>query len=96
MNTQELNDAFHVLASSPNYTTFELKSNKLKVTVVPATSAFNTIHSQIVYHVGSAEEGVGYTGSTHLLEHLMFKSKNPKYKDIFSALEPAGATINAR
>ncbi len=25
----------------------------------------------------------------------MFKSKNPKYKDIFSALEPAGATINA-
>ena len=64
MNTQELNDAFHVLASSPNYTTFELKSNKLKVTVVPATSAFNTIHSQVVYHVGSAEEGVGYTGST--------------------------------
>lgn len=25
----------------------------------------------------------------------MFKSKNPKYQDIFSALEPAGATINA-
>ena len=27
----------------------------------------------VVYHVGSRNEAVGYTGSTHLLEHLMFK-----------------------
>ena len=27
----------------------------------------------ITYHVGSRNEAIGYTGSTHLLEHLMFK-----------------------
>lgn len=64
MATKELNEAFHVLASSPYYTTFEMKSNNLKVTVVPKASGHNSVHANIVYHVGSAEEGVGYTGST--------------------------------
>jgi len=87
---------FHVLSSTEHYTTYELKSNQLKVTIVPCQSINNTIHSQVIYHVGSADERVGYTGSTHLLEHLMFKSSNnPRGEDIFTAMEPAGATINA-
>ena len=64
MTTEEFNDAFHVLASSPHYTTFEMKSNNLKVTVVPKASGYNSVMANIVYHVGSGEEGVGYTGST--------------------------------
>jgi len=27
----------------------------------------------MIYHVGSRNEAVGYTGSTHFLEHMMFK-----------------------
>ena len=27
----------------------------------------------VLYKVGSRNEAVGYTGSTHLLEHMMFK-----------------------
>ena len=91
-----MSEHFHVLSSTSNYTTYELKSNKLKVTVVPCASPFNTISTQMIYHVGSGDERVGYTGSTHLLEHLMFKSSaNPSGKDIFTSMEKAGATINA-
>ena len=91
-----MSEHFHVLSSTSNYTTYELKSNKLKVTVVPCPSPFNTISTQMIYHVGSGDERVGYTGSTHLLEHLMFKSSaNPSGKDIFTSMEKAGATINA-
>ena len=88
---------FEVLASEGNhYTTFRLKDNGLKVTVVPCETPFNSIHSQVIYQVGSADEKVNYTGSTHLLEHLMFKSSaNPAVKNIFEVMEPAGATINA-
>lgn len=88
---------FEVLASEGNhYTTFRLKDNGLKVTVVPCETPFNSIHSQVIYQVGSADEKVGFTGSTHLLEHLMFKSSaNPAVENIFEVMEPAGATINA-
>lgn len=88
---------FEVLASEGgHYTTFRLKDNGLKVTIVPCETPFNSVHSQVIYQVGSADEKVGYTGSTHLLEHLMFKSSaNPAVKNIFEVMEPAGATINA-
>lgn len=65
--TYTMSEHFHVLSSTSNYTTYELKSNKLKVTVVPCASPFNTISTQMIYHVGSGDERVGYTGSTHLL-----------------------------
>ena len=88
---------FEVLASEgQHYTTFRLKDNGLKVTVVGCETPFNSVHSQVIYHVGSADEKVGYSGSTHLLEHLLFKSSaNPAVKNIFEVMEPAGATINA-
>lgn len=97
MSSSDFINSFEVLASEGNhYTTFRLKDNGLKVTVVPCETPFNSIHSQVIYNVGSADEKVGYTGSTHLLEHLMFKSSaNPAVKDIFEVMEPAGATINA-
>ena len=53
----------------------------------------------IVYHVGSRNEAIGYTGATHLLEHLMFKG-TPEYQRekgtaIDAVLEALGARFNA-
>ena len=53
----------------------------------------------VVYHVGSRNEAVGYTGATHLLEHLMFKG-TPEYQRekgtaIAAVLEALGARFNA-
>jgi zinc protease len=38
----------------------------------------------VTYHVGSRNEAIGYTGSTHLLEHLMFKGSTQynKVRDV--------------
>ncbi|HEY7112796.1 MAG TPA: pitrilysin family protein [Thermoanaerobaculia bacterium] len=53
----------------------------------------------VVYRVGSRNEAVGYTGATHLLEHLMFKG-TPDYRReagtaIAAVLEALGARFNA-
>ena len=97
MSSSDFLNSFEVLASEGSrYTTFRLKNNGLKITIVGCETPFNSIHSQVIYQVGSADEKIGYTGSTHLLEHLMFKSSaNPAVKNIFDVMEPAGATINA-
>nr|WP_163407110.1 pitrilysin family protein [Flavobacterium ajazii] len=54
---------------------------------------------QIVYRVGSKHEVLGNTGSTHLLEHLMFKGTptfNRKNGNaIFDVLQNTGAEMNA-
>lgn len=54
---------------------------------------------QIVYRVGSKHEVTGNTGSTHLLEHLMFKGTPTFNKrngnSIFNVLQGMGAQMNA-
>jgi zinc protease len=55
---------------------YKLGSNDLQVLLVPDTSV-PVAGCMVTYKVGSRNEGIGYTGSAHLLEHLMFKgSKN--------------------
>lgn len=53
----------------------------------------------IVYKVGSRNEAVGYTGSTHLLEHMMFKGtptfNKTKNTQIAATLQKIGADFNA-
>jgi zinc protease len=53
----------------------------------------------VTYHVGSRNEAKGHTGSTHILEHLLFKdSKNfnkENGKEITHYLDWLGASINA-
>ncbi len=53
----------------------------------------------VTYLVGSRHEAVGYTGATHLLEHLMFKGskKFPPQKGIpvLDAFAKKGAEVNA-
>lgn len=56
------------------------------------------VTAQVTYHVGSKHEVSGNTGSTHLLEHLMFKG-TPKYNKVTisipNVLGNEGARMNA-
>lgn len=53
----------------------------------------------VTYHVGSRNEAIGYTGATHLLEHLMFKGSEKFNKEskstVWDLLETKGALVNA-
>ncbi len=53
----------------------------------------------ITFHVGSRNEAKGHTGSTHILEHLLFKNseqfKKEEGKELATLLEGMGASLNA-
>jgi zinc protease len=53
----------------------------------------------VIYRVGSRNEAVGYTGATHLLEHMMFKGtptfNSAKNTQIAATLQKLGADFNA-
>ncbi|MBC7883654.1 MAG: insulinase family protein [Anaerolineae bacterium] len=53
----------------------------------------------VAYKVGSRNEAIGYTGSTHLLEHMMFKGtptfNKAKNTQIAATLQRIGASFNA-
>jgi zinc protease len=79
-------------------TEYKLDSNDLKVLLVPRRAA-PVVAFMVVYRVGSRNEAVGHTGSTHLLEHLMFKgtptfNKNAG-RQIAAVLQKQGAVFNA-
>ncbi|MCA9439068.1 MAG: insulinase family protein, partial [Candidatus Omnitrophica bacterium] len=77
---------------------FRLDSNGLKVLLAESHVA-PVVTTMIVYRVGSRNEGVGFTGSTHFLEHMMFKGtkeRNPKDGNGFDdIMKPIGALNNA-
>ncbi len=66
--------------------------NGLKVLLIENRAA-PVVTSMVVYKVGSRNEAVGYTGSTHFLEHMMFKG-TPNY-NLVESLKPLGADFNA-
>jgi len=77
---------------------YRLDSNDLQILLAPdATTPVAGL--MVTYRVGSRNEAVGYTGATHLLEHLMFKgSENfnkAKKNTIWELLETKGALVNA-
>jgi zinc protease len=77
---------------------WRLRSNGLSLLLLPNRVAPVATFA-VVYHVGSRNEAVGYTGATHLLEHLMFKG-TPEYQRekgtaIAAVLESLGARFNA-
>ena len=84
---------FDLVREREGISQFSLKANGLKVLLVPNhTSQVATV--MLVYHVGSRNEAVGYTGSTHFLEHMMFKgSKN--FGNYAEVLTPLGGDYNA-
>lgn len=79
-------------------TEYKLNANDLKVLLVPQRAA-PVVALMVVYRVGSRNEAVGHTGSTHLLEHMLFKG-TPTYNkkngtQIAAVLQKQGAVYNA-
>lgn len=89
---------FRVISSEHGVEELELASNGLRVLLLPDASV-PVVAVSVVYHVGSRNEAVGHTGSTHLLEHLMFKGSrrfNPAAgTSPARVLERVGASFNA-
>lgn len=79
-------------------TEYRLRSNGLRILLVPDTTS-PVAGCMVTYHVGSRNEAIGYTGATHLLEHLMFKGSerfNGKLGTSMEHLmESRGAMVNA-
>lgn len=79
-------------------TEYKLKSNGLTI-LLAERHASPVVTVMVVYRVGSRNEAVGYTGSTHFLEHMMFKgtAKHDPLKGtgIDDVLKPSGAINNA-
>lgn len=91
-------NGFEHIKSSGGIDEYRLQSNNLTVLLLE-DHATPVATFMVTYHVGSRNEAVGYTGSTHLLEHLMFKgSRNfnkEKQTSIWTELQNIGAQINA-
>jgi zinc protease len=77
---------------------YKLESNGLSVILMEDHSA-PVITFMVTYHVGSRNEVTGTTGSTHLLEHLMFKDtkkyQKKNHNKIDDLLSSIGAISNA-
>lgn len=72
--------------------------NGLKLLLVENQSA-PVVTVQVVYRVGSRNEAVGHTGSTHFLEHMLFRGtpsfNKSKGTQIAQVLNKIGANFNA-
>ena len=89
---------FERVKESGGITEYRHKINDLTVLLLKKKSA-PVVTFMVTYLVGSRNEAIGYTGSTHLLEHLMFKGSTRFNKKngtaIWSVLQDVGAIINA-
>ena len=69
--------------------------NGLKIIVKPDQRSPIAVF-QIWYKVGSANEQQGYTGISHLLEHLMYRGmKNPSLDAVYRKMDSIGTQGNA-
>jgi zinc protease len=77
---------------------YKLSSNGLQVLLAERHHT-PLVTVMVVYHVGSRNEAVGYTGSTHFLEHMLFtgtpKHDPKKGTGIDDVLKPIGGINNA-
>lgn len=91
-------NGFEYVVSSGGIDEYKMTSNGLTVLLMENHSA-PVVTFMVTYHVGSRNEAVGHTGSTHLLEHLMFKGSKKFNKEnrtaIWTILQDIGAQINA-
>ncbi|SKB71690.1 zinc protease [Salegentibacter holothuriorum] len=88
---------FQHLKSLGGIEEYNYKPNDLQVLLYQDQAA-PVVTVQITYHVGSKHEVPGNTGSTHLLEHLMFKGTpkyNPETTTVTNVLQNIGANLNA-
>jgi len=93
-----MSNIFKKIKKSNEIIEYRHKNNDLSVLLLENHNA-SVITFMITYHVGSRNEAIGYTGSTHLLEHLMFKGSKKFNKEknnaIWDVLQNVGAVLNA-
>ena len=91
-------EGFTYVKSRGGIDEYTLEANGLQVLLIPETSA-PVITFMVTYRVGSRNEVTGTTGSTHLLEHLMFKGSvnynRDKGNSVDQLLARTGAQFNA-
>lgn len=89
---------FEYIQSSGGIEEYKMSSNGLTILLMEDHSA-PVVTFMVTYHVGSRNEAIGHTGSTHLLEHMMFKGSRRFNKKrgtaIWTVLQNVGARINA-
>ena len=94
---QTLDSKFKFVKELGGVEEYVYEPNGLSVLLIQDNTA-PVVTTQITYRVGSKHEVSGNTGSTHLLEHMLFKG-TPKYNKetitISSALQNIGARMNA-
>jgi zinc protease len=94
----EIMNKFTKLGECEGIQEYRLNCNRLKVLLMPRRAA-PVVAFMVLYRVGSRNEAVGYTGATHLLEHMMFKGTPTFNKQagtqIAAVLQRCGALFNA-
>jgi zinc protease len=93
-----MTEAYNKVTAYHGITEYRLLTNGLKVILAPRREA-PVVAFMVVYLVGSRNEAVGHTGSTHLLEHMLFKGTPTFNKrvgtQIAAVLQRQGAVFNA-
>jgi zinc protease len=91
-------EGFSYVKTVGDISEYTLDANGLDVLLLPDHSS-PTLTFMVTYRVGSRDEGLGVTGATHLLEHLMFKGSpefnRGKGNSIDQYLESIGGRYNA-
>ena len=96
--SQEKFYGFEFVKESGGIKEYTMTSNGLRVLLKQDNTA-PVATFMVTYEVGSRNEAIGYTGSTHLLEHLMFKGSRKfntkKGNSVFQTHQSLGARMNA-
>ena len=89
---------FEHIKESGGIQEYKMTNNELTILLKEDHSA-PVATFMVTYNVGSRNEAIGYTGSTHLLEHLMFKGSRKfntdKGNSVFQLLQSLGSRMNA-
>jgi zinc protease len=85
---------YEYVKSSGGIHEYRLLANDLRVLVKEERSV-PVATCMVTYHVGSRDEAVGHTGSTHMLEHLLFKHSKNYGANYWTVLMDKGAQSNA-
>lgn len=93
-----MSDNFEKTGERDRVSRYVMRSNGMEV-LLREDHAAPVVTFMVLYRVGSRNEAVGYTGSTHMLEHMMFKGtpamNREKGNQIAAVLERIGAEFNA-
>jgi zinc protease len=97
VQNEQLPDGVQFVASADGIEEYRLENGMKVLLMENRVAPVATV--LVLYKVGSRNEAVGYTGSTHLLEHMMFKGtptfNKARNTQIAATLQKIGADFNA-